>query len=241
MIFMAALSLSVAAVATEPVKIMTYNVRNGLGLDTVRSYERIGRCIAAQAPDFVAIQELDSVTVRSKGIDALKEIAEAAGMHRCFGAAIPFGGGRYGVGILARKEPLRFYNVPLPGSEEKRTLLIAEFDDCVFASTHLSLTPADRLASVPIIAAEMAKTDKPFIICGDWNAKPGDETLTALGEFLTGVTDPKAPTFPANAPVSVIDYIAVGNAAPEVLSTEVVNEPVASDHRPITAVIKFNK
>lgn len=234
---LAAALFGLGAFAAEPLKIMSYNIRNGLGLDKITDYGRVGRCIAAEAPDFVAIQEVDSATVRSKGACVLDSIADAAGMYSVFGPAIRFGGGRYGVGILSRKEPLSTYNVPLPGTEEKRTLLIAEFDDIVFACTHLSLTEADRLASVPIIEVEMAKTDKPFIICGDWNSKPGDATLTELGRFLTVVTDPKAPTFPANLPLSVIDYIAVGNAVPQVLSTAVVNEPVASDHRPVTAVL----
>lgn len=229
----------VAAFAGSPVRIMTYNVHNGVGLDKVADYERIGKRIASETPDFVAIQEVDSATVRSNGTFVLADIAAAAGMHHLFGPAIRFSGGKYGIGILSKKEPLNVYNVPLPGSEEARTLLVAEFDDLVFACTHLSLTPADRLASVPIIAAEVKKTTKPFIICGDWNAKPGDATLSALGEFLTIVSDSKAPTFPANAPVSVIDYIAVGNVSPKVISTGVVNESVASDHRPVTAELSF--
>ena len=231
--------IGVVAVAGSPVKIMTYNVHNGIGLDKVVDYERIGKRIASETPDFVAIQEVDSATMRSKGAYVLADIAEAAGMHYVFGPAIRFSGGKYGIGILSKEEPLNVYNVHLPGSEEARTLLAAEFDDLVFACTHLSLTPADRLASVPIIAAEVKKTTKPFVICGDWNAKPGDATLCAVGEFLTVVSDSKAPTFPANAPVSVIDYIAVGNVSPQVISTGVVDESVASDHRPVTAVLSF--
>ncbi len=231
--------LGFVAFAGEPVKVMTYNVHNGIGLDKMTDYERIGKRIAAEMPDFVAIQEVDSATVRSKGAYVLADIADASGMYHVFGPAIRFSGGKYGIGILSKKEPLCIYNVALPGTEEKRTLLIAEFEDLVFACTHLSLTPADRLASVPLIAAEISKTDKPFILCGDWNAKPGDATLKALGEFLTVVSDIKAPTFPANAPVSVIDYIAVGNVEPQIISTEVVAEPVASDHRPVTAVLSF--
>lgn len=238
---LAATLVTLAANASDTIKVMTYNVHNGIGLDKVTDYARIGRLIAAESPEFVAIQEVDSATIRSKGADVLAEIAEAAGMHHVFGPAIRFSGGKYGIGILSRKEPLSCRNIALPGTEEERTLLIAEFDDCVFACTHLSLTAPDRIASVPIIAAEMAKTSKPFIICGDWNAKPGDATLSALGEFLTVVTNSKAPTFPANGPVSVIDYIAVGNVTPEVIATKVVPESVASDHRPVTATIRLNR
>ena len=59
--------LGFVAFAGEPVKVMTYNVHNGIGLDKMTDYERIGKRIAAEMPDFVAIQEVDSATVRSKG------------------------------------------------------------------------------------------------------------------------------------------------------------------------------
>ena len=49
----------------EYLKLMTYNVRNANGLDGVRSYQRIADVIRKANSDVVAVQELDSITLRS--------------------------------------------------------------------------------------------------------------------------------------------------------------------------------
>ncbi|MEI6679993.1 MAG: hypothetical protein WCL21_15370 [Mariniphaga sp.] len=51
-------------------------------------------------PDFVALQELDSVTTRSNKVDVLKVLAERFSMHYIYGGSIPYRGGKYGIGIL---------------------------------------------------------------------------------------------------------------------------------------------
>ena len=48
-------------------QLMTYNVKNGAGMDGVTDYARTASVIIQEKPDVVAIQELDSVTGRSKG------------------------------------------------------------------------------------------------------------------------------------------------------------------------------
>ena len=44
----------------ETIKILSYNVRNCRGMDNITSYQRIADVITRTAPDFVALQELDS-------------------------------------------------------------------------------------------------------------------------------------------------------------------------------------
>ena len=90
-------------------------------------------------------------------------------------------------------------------------LLAADFDDFTFAATHLSLDEADRLDAIDRIEAELLPSDKPVFLAGDWNAVPGDTTLRRVGRsfrLLSGT----APTFPADAPVKCIDYVAVDRA-----------------------------
>lgn len=60
---------------------MTYNVRNGSGMDGVKDFARTAAVINREKPDVVAIQELDSVTGRSKGAYVLGELAKLTGMH----------------------------------------------------------------------------------------------------------------------------------------------------------------
>lgn len=220
-------------------RVMTYNVHNGWGLDNITDYARIGRLIATLEPEVVAIQEVDSVTGRSRGCMVLDSIAAAAGMVPTFASAIDFDGGRYGIGILSKTKPLVSYQIALPGREEERTMLVCEFPDYVFACVHLSLTEADRIASVPLITAEMQKTTKPFILAGDWNSSPESGVLDALSDYLVVLTDITEPTFPADKPFDTIDYIAISRNT-EASATPVVHQGhLESDHLPVTADIEW--
>ena len=122
-------------------KFMSYNIRNGRGIDNVQDLGRVAEIINRTAPDIVALQELDSVTGRMAGRFIPGELGEMTGMHARFCRAIDYDGGAYGVGLLSRDEPLAVRRIPLPGRKESRVLFVAEFPDYVVCVTHLSLTP----------------------------------------------------------------------------------------------------
>ncbi len=102
--------------AQEPLRVLSYNVRNCRGLDDYHAVNvaRVAGVISNQAPDVVALQELDRKTKRSAGRDMLQELAVATGMIGTFGEAIPYQGRAYGVGILSKTKPLRSYHLPCP-------------------------------------------------------------------------------------------------------------------------------
>ena len=227
--------------AQEFVKIMSYNVRSAKGMDNVRDCGRVAKVILEQQPDLVAVQELDSMTNRCGKKYILGEIAQLTGMYPEYFPAIKFDGGKYGIGILSKEKPLAVQGYPLPGSEEKRALLVAEFQDYMFACTHLSLTEEDRLESLEIIGKIAAASQKPFYFAGDLNDTPGSPFLDGLQKNFRILNDVKAQTFPAPLPDRTLDYIAVWKGtAPklDVVSKEVVDEPMASDHRPVCVVLR---
>ncbi|WP_343230339.1 endonuclease/exonuclease/phosphatase family protein, partial [uncultured Akkermansia sp.] len=86
--------------------LMSYNVKNGTGMDGRRDYDRTARVIAAEKPDVVALQELDQGTIRSSGRDTLQELAARTTLTGTYAKAIDYSGGSYGVGILSREKPL---------------------------------------------------------------------------------------------------------------------------------------
>ena len=134
-----ALCCGLAAACTqrpEHLKLMSYNIRNGIGIDNIQDIGRIARVILREAPDLVALQELDSATLRVDGRYIPGELGRMTGMHATFGRAIGFAGGSYGVGLLSRTEPLAVRSTPLPGREEARVLLMAEFPDYTVCVTH---------------------------------------------------------------------------------------------------------
>lgn len=238
--FLISLCVAVAASAVTDLRLMTYNVHNGKGLDRKTDYRRLALVIDSIAPAVVAIQETDSATGRSSQSFVLAEIARESGMHHTFAPAIDYDGGKYGIGILSREEPVRVFTEPLPGREEKRTVVVAEFKDYMFACTHLSLTEADRLASLSVLCRIASACDKPFFIAGDLNAEPSDSFMDLFTKEFEIVSTTAEKSFPADSPDRLLDYIAVFNrdaSKVEKRESHVVNEPVASDHRPVYADI----
>ena len=224
------------------VRVMSFNVRGGVGIDNVRDYDRTAAVIRKAGPDIVSVQELDSVTQRSKGKYVLQELALRTGMFGTYAAAIEFQGGKYGIGILSKEKPLQCRRIPLPGREEARVLLIAEFDDYLFCAAHFSLTAADAEASVAILREALSGVRKPVFFAGDLNSVPESPVITELKKDFKVLNDPKKPTCPADEPKDCIDYIfgyTSGGHAYTVVSRQVMDEPVASDHRPLFADVRI--
>lgn len=224
------------------VKILSYNVRNCLGMDNITDYKRIADIITRVAPDVVVLQELDSATQRSKGIIVLNELASLTGMNKTYGASIAYQGGKYGNGILTKEKPVKWKVVPLPGREEKRSLLIVELNDYVICCTHFSLTEEDRIASVQIINGTLKDFSKLVFLGGDFNSVPGSEVIKNVEKKWLMLNNPELPTIPSNNPKRCIDYIFAANFTGHAFQTKqtiVEQEPVASDHLPVWVSIEF--
>lgn len=224
-------------------KVMSYNIRNCKGMDKEIVYARVSDAINGEQPDIVMLQEVDSCTRRSSGIVVCDTLASLCGMQAVYAPAIDFDGGKYGIALLSQDKPLNVKRYALPGREEKRALVVTEFKNYVVASTHLSLTEADRNASLPIIIEAAKQYKKPFIIAGDFNAEPNEKFIKNFSRHFTIVGDLVTNTFPADKPNIKIDYIAIFNnkAGKKVKWSDyrVIDEPMASDHRPIVAKLKY--
>ena len=225
----------------QKMTVMSYNLHHCEGMDKKLDEARIADIISANHPDVIAVQELDSVTVRCKSYQ-MKVLGEKTGMHYTYAKAIDFGGGKYGVGILSKEKPLCVRRVPLPG-KEPRVLLICEFKKFYFACTHLCLHAENRMKSLPLIMEQAHLADKPFLIAGDWNAKPHEDFIVKMSEHFNFISDRTKYTFPSKEPRVCIDYIAVYKNSlkkrVKMKGYEVLDEKIASDHRPIKAVIKL--
>ena len=223
-------------------KIISYNIHHGEGLDGKTDYKRIGQMIRNQQADIVALQEVDSVTGRSGHKDVLREIANEALMYPVFARAIAYDGGAYGVGLLSKTHPLQVRRIPLPGKEEPRVLLLAEFEDYWIGCTHLSLTHEDQLASLPTIRQFASGIQKPFLLAGDWNALPGDATLREIEKDFNLLNNTGQQTYPADKPNQLLDYIAVWKHTGKRFlkkNSSVIPDTQSSDHRPVAAHIRF--
>lgn len=234
-----------AQVKPAPMTLMSYNVMHCEGADKKVDIARTASVIAREKPRFVGVQELDfKAAKRTGGVDQPAELGRLAGMHATFAQAIPYQGGGYGVAVLSREKPLSVFKTPLPG-KEPRVLLLCEFEDCWFGTTHLSLQEPNRLAAVEIVRKAVAEraAKKPVYLTGDWNATPESKTLAGIKSFmsiLSVTSDRTFHNFNPNARTYCIDYIAVDSAAAkrvEVKESHVVPDVTTSDHSPVVATV----
>ena len=234
--------------------IASYNIHHGEGTDGKYDFERLANQFNHWQADVIALQEVDSMTTRSGKTYALGTLADITRYYDTFCPTMDYQGGKYGIGMLSRQKPLKVTSYALPGKEEPRRLMVAEFKDYVVACTHLSLNADDRMTSLPIILQAARNTDKPFVIAGDWNDTPNSPFIKALSKDFCLRSNTRLATFPADSPKDCIDYIAVYKRSgepnysrsycyvnePAVVTTATVgSSKTASDHRPIFAKMIF--
>lgn len=223
---------------------MTYNVRNCHGVDDSTNYQRVADIIKRINPQIIAIQELDSATLRSKGMVALNELAVRTGMYAEYGPTIDYLGGKYGNGVLSKEKPLSRRLIPLPGREEKRAILIVEFEEYIFCCTHFSLNAEDRLKSAEIINDLFQETSKHVFLAGDLNTLPDSDVIKEIGKNWQMLNSPSIPTIPSDYPRRCIDYLFVLKNTTHsytVVKTMVEKETVASDHLPVWVLLNIKK
>ena len=206
-------------------------------------------------PDIVFLQEVDKNTGRNGySGDQAKDLAALTSMNHVFYSASPVGRGFYGVAILS-KYPLKTVKKYLLTKEsdatEQRVLGTAVIDlpgidSLTLAATHLQHNSANnRLQQVKDITRLLGTVKGPVIIGGDLNEMESATDFFAVfdGAFTrTCVGGNCPPTFSAQLPRSVIDYIAYKPSNSfSVSSHTVVSNNYASDHLPVVAELKFTR
>ncbi|MBQ1225033.1 MAG: endonuclease/exonuclease/phosphatase family protein [Alistipes sp.] len=240
LIILAFVALGALPASAQKLRLMSYNIHNGWGVDGINSIARIGDVVTKFAPDVVAVQEVDSMTRRNKRY-LMGVLGEQTGYHAYYMRTIPHTGGGYGIGMLSKEKALSVQRIPLPCRSEPRGFLLVEFEKYYFACTHLSLHKENQIESVAIIRDILAKLDKPVFIAGDLNARPQSPTMLAFKEFMTVLNDENRNTFNANEPQVCIDYVLCYGATPTVLKSYVDYDNRASDHLPLYVDIQMGK
>ena len=231
-------------VETAPLRLMSYNVRHCCGADQKVDIDRTVAAILREKPDFAGIQELDCCSPnRSDGVDQPAELGRLTGMHATFAPGIKYpNNGGYGVAVLSKEKPLSVMRLPLPG-REPRVLLLCEFKNLWFGTTHFALQSTNRVKSVEMIrkVVNERSSKKPVFLTGDWNATPESETLGEFRKFMTVLSKENTRTFHGFKPykagsVYCIDYVAVSSSSEsgfEVKDSYVVEDTLTSDHFPV--------
>jgi endonuclease/exonuclease/phosphatase family metal-dependent hydrolase len=230
-----------AASAAETVRLVSYNIHHGTGMDGKLDLGRIAALLTSWKADAVVLQEVDRHCGRTGRVDQAAELGRLTGMTATFQKAMDYDGGEYGLCILTKLPPLETKGIPLPPGGEPRTgqwvRIPALGTTITIANTHLDFAkgPA-RLAQATALLESLATAPPPVLLAGDFNAVRGDDVMTAVlnAGWAIPVKEGAAATVPSVKPTREIDFAVFRPAlALTVVSYRVLDEAVASDHRPI--------
>jgi Metal-dependent hydrolase len=244
--------LAVSCGSSKSLTIVQYNV-GAFSKEIDNSIPMISDMMKELGADALSLNEVDSCNGRHRN-DQLADFAAAMGdWYNCYGCAMPYKGGGYGVGALTKDRIVRSVTLHLEkgSGSEPRACTIVETKEYVLASTHLDYRTADAqvLQAKQItdyMLREYSSSGKPVFLCGDFNAEPDSEVIG----FLRGswkILSVQGNTYSAVDPHSCIDYIMLlDNGVPcKVLSASIPMEfssgdvKVASDHLPVLLKVKF--
>jgi endonuclease/exonuclease/phosphatase family metal-dependent hydrolase len=234
----------------RPLRVATFNIHHGVGLDGLLDLERIAATVDSTGAEVVGLQEVDvHFGMRSNFVDQANWLADRLGMYVVFGANLDFDPltpdaprRQYGTAILSAHRIRAWTNTLLPRPEggEQRGLLEAHirvrgFPVRVF-NTHLQHnSQVERLAQIAAIRDVLAGTDESVVMLGDLNATPESAEIANLTEELVdawvtaGVGD--GFTFDAATPHARIDYVM--SSGDIVARTATVVTTDAADHLPV--------
>lgn len=234
-------------------KVLTYNIFHGENPYNKgnSNLAEVATVIKNLDPDVVFLQEVDSMTNRTRAfnhdrkIDVAAELGHLSSRTGYFAKAIDYSEGGYGEGMLVRK-PTNIIRLTLPfpqGGEGRSMIAVKDKGGILLAGTHLCHQyKANRMAQVEAIIDYYRKSGLPMVIGGDFNFRPESEEYKRITEYFYDAAvlgNNVQFTFDADKPRGRIDYIFLSkNRTLKVKEVRTV-ESLASDHLPLFAKISF--
>jgi endonuclease/exonuclease/phosphatase family metal-dependent hydrolase len=252
---LAAALLGPAAAPARPVYLtaMTFNIASAV--ETDNNLGPIADAIGAYNPDVVGLQEVDRSWSRSDSVDQPDQLALLLGLYWSFDetldcVALDYDGDgfcQYGTAILSRF-PLRAaasreYGLPRLGDDEPRTLgrvgIVVGGRRITVYNTQLSGLAQSRPSQVRAILRVARATRGPFVLLGDFNARPDAPEIGLLRRHLVDAAQVAHERRPTTGNTR-IDYVFASPGTHVVWATVPPGSaPMVSDHRPLIARLRF--
>ncbi|HEY3042126.1 MAG TPA: endonuclease/exonuclease/phosphatase family protein [Pyrinomonadaceae bacterium] len=232
-------------------RVMTYNIHVGVGMDKQLDLQRIAEVINGQHPDLVGLQEVDRGVNRTEGKDEIAELAKLTSMNYAFAHNLDYQGGQYGVAILSRFpigaiDHRKFEN---RREAERRGMIRVEVHLGVktinFVTTHLDYQFEDgRVFETEQLLEFLSASKGPLIVVGDFNDDPagGAYKLMAAGfedAWMRARAKGEGWSYPADKPVKRIDYIFTRPSDSVRAKRAWLLSTLASDHLPVVAELEI--
>lgn len=244
--------IPVTAAAKKTLRVMTYNIHVGVGMDKKLDLQRIADVINGEHPDLVGVQEVDRGVKRTEGKDEIAELARLTSMNFAFAHNLDYQGGQYGVAILSRFpiktiDHRKYENLR---EAERRGMIRVEVEIAGrlinFVTTHLDYQHEDgRVFEAEQLLRFLEGVKGPLIVVGDFNDEPSGSAyklmLTRFQDAWTGAKS-KEPglTYPADQPAKRIDYLFTRKSDRIRVKKVGVPGTLASDHLPVVADLEIH-
>ncbi|KOP68426.1 hypothetical protein AMS62_26635 [Bacillus sp. FJAT-18019] len=222
------------------IRLMTYSIRHGKGLDGHTKLQRLAEEIAKTNADVVALQGIDRFIPRSGFQDQLKKLSKQLGMYSCFSPSINLLVSQYGNAILSKYPIITKEITFMRGTKERRSILMAkiqmDIDVLTVINTHLGKHTKERTKHIPILLNTLNLYDKPSVLAGDFNMEMDDSLMKSFSSHWQKIElQEKNPTFKNGRE---IDHIFVN--MPTEYASAWVQHSAASDHHPVIARIQWS-
>ncbi len=239
------------AIAKRTLRVMTYNIHVGVGMDKKLDLERLADVINHEHPDLVGLQEVDRGVKRTEGKDEIGELAAMTHMDYAFAHNLDYQGGQYGVAILSRFliQKIDHQKFENKREAERRGMIRVEVEidgrKVNFVTTHLDYQYEDgRVFEAEQLLRFLDGLKGPLIVVGDLNDEPvGSAYKLMLTKFADAWPGSRAKgeglSYPADKPVKRIDYILFRGADGVQAKRASTVSTLASDHLPVVAELEL--
>ena len=215
-------------------RLLLYNIRYGLGLGPSMhlpvpgaaylfgnnsNLEKITEFISSQDPDIVGLVEVDTGSIRSRGVNQAETIAQAIGHYSAYQC-------KYGESSLNKRLPIvrkqgnAFLAAPRVHGERfhyfdtgiKRLIIELELENCAVFLVHLSLKYRHRQAQLRHLHDLIVTSKKPVIVAGDFNAFWGEHEIYLFMKAagLRSANTLSLPSYPSRSPRKELDFVLYG-------------------------------
>lgn len=218
-------------------KVATWNIQKGIGLNFRRDLSRTMGVLESFDADVIGLQEV----LRTRELDQAETIARRLGMDLAWGRARAARGGEYGNALLVRgKAHLECVHDLGISWRENRVALQAVADvkgvRVRAFVCHFGLGFGERRTQIAMLRERLRSAPKgePRLVMGDFNEPHAGPVRRALAEEFPHAPAPLR-THPSMLPLMALDRIAWD--APLVGSVRVIDVRGASDHRALLATL----
>jgi endonuclease/exonuclease/phosphatase family metal-dependent hydrolase len=244
-------TIASAGLAKKTLRVMTYNIHVGVGMDKKLDLQRIADVIKSEHPDLVGLQEVDRGVKRTEARDEIAELAKLTNMQFAFAHNLDYQGGQYGVAILSRfpigATDHRMYENRREAERRGMIRIEVEFagKTISFVTTHLDYQFEDgRLFEAEQMLKFLHDVKGTLIVVGDFNDEPVGTSYKLMSQdfddaWIRSRAKDAGLTYPADKPMKRIDYVFTRESDRVKVKKAWVVKTLASDHLPLVADLEL--